>query len=121
MNSLPRFAVLVFLLCTLVYANALFDGFVYDDFDLVVNNHWAREGSLLDAFHEGFWETSRGGSFYYRPVVSVSYWVGRHLWGTRPFGYHLINILLHAGASILLLLLAVRWTGSRSAAAAAAA
>jgi Tfp pilus assembly protein PilF len=121
MSSLVRIAVLVALLCALVYANALYNGFVYDDWDLVVHNRWLREGPITEAFTRGFWASSRGGSFYYRPVVSLSYRLDQAIWGVRPFGYHLTNILLHAATSILVLILASRWLSSLRAAAAAAA
>lgn len=121
MKSLLRLSVLLALLCALVYANSLFNGFVYDDWDLVVHNQWVKEGPLLDALRSGYWETSRGGSFYYRPVVSISYWIDHRIWGLNPLGYHLRNLLLHAAASILVLLLGVRWLGTRSGAFAAAA
>ncbi len=120
-SSLLRFSVLILLIVGVVYSNALFNGFVYDDWDLVVRNPWVREGSLIEAFRIGYWESSRGGSFYYRPVVSASYWVDYALWGEKPFGYHLRNVALHALSSILVLFLAARWMGSRPAAAAAAA
>lgn len=120
-STLPRLAVLVLLIVGAVYANALLCGFVYDDWDLVVRNPWLREGRLAEAFRSGYWESSRGGSFYYRPVVSISYWVDHALWGTSPFGYHLRNVALHAASSVLVLLLAARWLSSRPAALAVAA
>ena len=121
MNPTLRLSLLVVLLCGLVYANALVNEFVYDDWDLIVNNHWLKDGPFLDAFRIGYWESSRGGSFYYRPVVSISYWVDHLIWKERPAGYRLSNIGLHAAASILVLLLAARGLSSLPAAAAAAA
>jgi tetratricopeptide (TPR) repeat protein len=116
-----REALLVLLLAVAVYATALPNGFVYDDWDLILNNAWLRSGPFLDVVRLGYWESSRGGSFYYRPVVSLTYWIDHRLWGERPFGYHLTNLLLHGGASLLLLALARRWLPSPRAALAAAA
>jgi hypothetical protein len=59
MNPTLRLSLLVVLLCGLVYANALFNGFVYDDWDLVVNSQWLKDGPFLDAFRIGYWESSR--------------------------------------------------------------
>jgi len=116
-----REALLVLLLAVAVYATALPNGFVYDDWDLILTNSWLKSGPFLDVLRLGYWEGSRGGSFYYRPVVSLSYWIDHRLWGEWPPGYHLTNLLLHAGASLLLLALARRWLPSPRAALAAAA
>jgi Flp pilus assembly protein TadD len=115
-----RSIILVALLCLVAYANALGDGFVYDDFDLIVNNDWLGEGSLLEAFRLGYWETSRGGSFYYRPMVSLSYKLDHAIWSKEPFGYHLFNLGLHLVTSLIVLALASRWLSSRGAGLAAA-
>src|SRR5439155_20662733 len=29
-------------------------------------------------------------------------WIDRHVWGLVPFGYHAVNIAMHAGGAILL-------------------
>ncbi len=121
MSTTVRYFLLVALLGFVVYANALSNGFVYDDWDLVVRNPSLREGRFLDALRLGYWESTRGGSFYYRPVVSSSYWIDHQVWGERPFGYHLRNVVLHVGVSLVLLALATRWLGSRQAGLAAAA
>ena len=116
-----RSLLLVAGLCVAVYANALTAGFVYDDHDLIVHNAWVRGGKPLDAFRTGYWESSRGGSFYYRPIVSLSYYVDHAVWGVRPFGYHLRNAGTHLVVSLIVLILATRWLASWGAGLAAAA
>ena len=44
----------------------------------------------------------------YYPLMYTTYWVEYHLWGVRPFGYHLVNVLLHGANSILVWRLLVR-------------
>ena len=44
-------------------------------------------------------------ALFYRPIVSLSYAVDYAIWGTVPFGYHLTDLLLHAGATLLVFLL----------------
>lgn len=94
-----RKGVLIGLLACLPYLNALNNPFVYDDHDTVVANP-----SLADLSNVRF-------LFLYspfRPLVNLSYAVDRGLWGFRPFGFHLTNILLHAAVAVLLWLLVRR-------------
>jgi len=45
----------------------------------------------------------------YIPLVQLSYAIEHHFFGLKPFIYHLNNLLLHLGVSILIFLLALRW------------
>jgi tetratricopeptide (TPR) repeat protein len=46
--------------------------------------------------------TEPGAAQQYYPLVHSLFWVEHRLWGDRTLGYHLINILLHAGCVLLL-------------------
>jgi hypothetical protein len=82
-----------------VYLNALNNPFVYDDHHTVVaNTSIGRLGDLRAiVWHD-----------VTRPVANFSYAVDRRLWGERPFGFHLTNVLLHALDVMLLFALARR-------------
>jgi Flp pilus assembly protein TadD len=84
-------------LSALLYANALDNPFVYDDFRTVLNNP-----SI-----ENVWAVR---TIVYRemtrPVVNFSYAVDRAIWGEGVFGYHLTSVLLHALNVLLLFHLA---------------
>ncbi len=46
--------------------------------------------------------TEPGATQQYYPLVHTVFWVGHRLWGEEPFGYHLLNIVLHAFSAFLL-------------------
>ncbi len=49
----------------------------------------------------------------YIPLTFLSYQVDHLLWGLNPVGFHLSNLLLHAGSAAALAYLTLRLTGSR--------
>lgn len=83
----------------LVYFNSLANPFVYDDYRLIVENTALTHPSDLRAV---IWHDVT------RPVVGLSYALDASLWGVRPLGFHLTNVLLHAINVLLVFLLA--WT-----------
>lgn len=79
------------------YLPALRAGFIWDDPDYVVNNLNLRDApGLADT-----WFSPRTLPQYY-PLVHTTFWVEYQLWGLNPFGYHLVNVLLHIGSALLL-------------------
>jgi len=83
--------------------------FVFDDRHLIVDNPFLRDhASLLTAFAHHFWHGTRYGAAYYRPMVVASFALNGLLLGWGPAGFHLVNILLHAGNAMLLLALTRR-------------
>jgi len=83
----------VVLLGGLVYLNALPNPFVYDDYRLILENTSLQRLSDLRTIvlHD-----------MTRPVANFSYAMDYALWGTRPFGFHLTNLLLHLFNIVLL-------------------
>ena len=49
-----------------------------------------------------------GSSFYYRPLVNLSYWLDFRLWGMDPTFMHLENIIVHLANACLVFLIASR-------------
>jgi tetratricopeptide (TPR) repeat protein len=46
--------------------------------------------------------TEIGATQQYYPLVHSVFWLEYHLWGDSPFGYHLLNIILHILSAFLL-------------------
>lgn len=74
-------------LSVLLYAGTLDNPFVYDDFRLIVENPAIQQ--LADIRTVLVRDITR-------PLVNLTYVSDTALWGTRPFGYHLTNVVLHA-------------------------
>lgn len=49
-----------------------------------------------------------GATQQYYPLLHTAFWLEHHLWGGAVAGYHLINVLLHAAAAVLLVALVRR-------------
>jgi protein O-mannosyl-transferase len=82
------------------YANSLWNGFVFDDHGHVLKN------KLLRSIHNLPLLLSD-----YRPLRDISYAFDFSIWGERPFGFHLTNILIHATNSVLVFLIIKRFIG----------
>ncbi len=89
------FGALVFGLTLLAYLPAVRAGFIWNDSDYVT----APELQSLHGLGR-IW-TEVGATEQYYPLLHSAFWVEHHLWGDAPIGYHLVNILLHAGAACL--------------------
>src|SRR5215510_2823862 len=82
------------------YANSLGNGFVFDDEFLIpaYTRTWNLSELLKVLFDS------------YRPVRNASYVIDFLIWGPRPFGFHLTNLLIHAVNSVLVFFLVRRLT-----------
>jgi len=92
-------AALIVLLTVLVYAPALRGGFVFDDFVLITKNPMVKAS---DGLHR-LWLTTEATDYY--PLSGSLLWLEWHLWGDYAPGYHVVNVLLHAGAAVLVWLI----------------
>jgi hypothetical protein len=77
----------VFLLAGLIaFSPNLNSYFLSDDFVQI--------GKVLHGDYSVVWGQEHGG--FFRPLFICSYVIDSRIWSTRPFGYHLTNVLLHA-------------------------
>jgi tetratricopeptide (TPR) repeat protein len=97
-------AVVVFAAAFLAYAANLGNGFVYDDRFVVERNPLVQSLDFWGLVSTSYWGEIVDAGLY-RPLTLLSFGVNRAL-GASPFGFHLVNDLLHAFASVLLLMTA---------------
>ncbi len=99
---------LVFAAACAVYWNSLDGEFVFDDTSIIQNNPQIRSlapANLRQIFGSHYWQTVAGQGGLYRPVVVLSYAGNYAAGGLDPWGYHLVNVLLHALNAVLVLLI----------------
>src|SRR3989338_5659146 len=92
---------LILLISIAIYSNTLKNGFVYDDEFTIVNNTLIKNFSNISKlFTKEYFTTSAEMS--YRPVVTFTYFIDYSLYGIKPWGYHLTNLILHAMNGVIL-------------------
>ena len=74
--------------------------FVVDDYESLV-----KPGVAARALSRSYMHVVDPSHAYYRPLVTLSYALDARWSGVRPGGYHLTNVLLHATACVLFLVL----------------
>lgn len=101
-------------IAVIAFLPVLNTGFTSDDF-FILSRVRALDGLAhpLEYFKSGFFD-------YYRPLVFLSHAADWEVWGLNPVGYHLRSLVLHAGCSVLVLLLGRRFLSLSMAAVAAA-
>ncbi len=103
---------LLVLIVFMINAPLLFNKFIGDDHHLIENNlFYSSFKNVPRVFERGyifqpqnFFSNNQdygSGCASYRPVLSLTYFLDYRLWGNRPFGYHLTNILIHCLNGVL--------------------
>ncbi|XP_030878050.1 protein O-mannosyl-transferase TMTC4-like [Leptonychotes weddellii] len=104
----PFWAKLVVGFVSLVCFARSYDGdFVFDDSEAIINNKDLRaETPLGDLWHHDFWGSrlsSNTSHKSYRPLTVLTFRINYYLCGGfHPMSFHVINILLHGGISVLM-------------------
>ena len=104
-------AIGIAVLAALIYLNALPNGFVSDDNQLIFEHPYTQKVADWPAIFTTGHYAGGGG---YRPLVTLSFAINYLVGGNNPIGYHAINILLHALNSALVFLLLRRLMRSLS-------
>lgn len=93
------------ILSFLPYANSLGFDFVWDDRALILENPQVQDIRLLgQGLVSDYWKSPdhpQRARFFYRPLVTISFFLDYSLWGENAFGFHATNLILHV-LSVLL-------------------
>ncbi len=101
------FCLAIIILIFIVYGQTLFSSFHFDDRSSILENRAFKSSRPLKAIWEE-WPT--------RFITNFSFYLNYQLGGVDPFGYHLVNLLIHAANSFLvyrLLAIAINKSGNR--------
>jgi len=91
----------------LVRVPSLSGEFIWDDAFLARDSPFIKSPLLaLEVFRHHLFPDSFSG--HYRPVQNLSFIVDYFFWDTNTFGFHLTNLLLHAGSAVALYFLLQR-------------
>jgi len=112
--SRVEFWVIIFIIfiSLAVYYNSLENSFVYDDQGLIVYNKWIKSlKNIKYLFLKEY--LFKFNEFSYRPFVTLTYFLDYSIWKLNPFGYHLVNIILHTLNVIFIYLFSYRFLFKR--------
>ena len=102
----------VALTAVVVYLGALRNGYALDDVLIVAMNPLTHHlGGAVQAFREPYWPATFSAAMY-RPLPIASFALDLQL--DHVAWLHAVNLLWHAGVSVLVAAVALRWTGSVS-------
>ena len=101
-------AILFALAC---YLNTLSNQFVFDDIDIIALNPLVTSPApdLQKIFTSHYWQHLTPSGDLYRPLVILSYAINHTIGGINPAGYHIVNLLLHALCTGLVVSLGFRF------------
>jgi len=96
-SSIGSGILIIYVVTLIAYSSVFSAGFNWDDDDHVIRlmNFGGMEGLFRIWFEPG-------ATIQYYPLIFSAFWLQVKLWGLNPFGFHLVNIVLHAGNSLLL-------------------
>lgn len=93
----------------LVFGNALSNGFVWDDEELILTNVQVHSLANWPEFFKGSTFNSGGGAnlagLYYKPMMTVAFSLVYSVFGPNAFFFHLLQISLHIVNAVLVFLI----------------
>lgn len=106
---------IIIIIGIIIFANSLFNGFVMDDENQIVNASLVHSLTNLPKFFTGSTFGGNGNGMligaYYRPIPTLILSLLYVIFGPNPLSFHAAQILLHIGNSILVFLLFLKLFG----------
>ncbi len=81
----------------------------YDDLGYITQNQNIQHGLTAESLK---WAFTTGHSSNWHPLTWISHIIDFQLFGLKPLGHHVVNVLFHAANSVLMFLLLRRMTGT---------
>lgn len=89
-----------------IYSNSFQGTWVYDDFQNIVENSNVQPETLdWSNLKRSFYGTYEPGTSFRRPLAYLTFALNYYFNGLAPFGYHLVNLLIHCLTAITLFFL----------------
>lgn len=104
------YSVVLIVLCSLFcFWSSLYGDFVFDDAEAIVNNRdVTSNNSVFEIFSHDFWGsdiTSNLSHKSYRPLTTLTFKLNYYIsGGLHPWGFHLVNIVIHTIVCVFFLL-----------------
>ncbi len=95
----------------LAYFNTLFNGFVWDDEEQIVNNTIVHSlANIGQVFSGGTFNTGGAGlsGWFFRPLLTLNYMLLYVIFSDHAFGFHLFQFSFHIANAVLLYLILTR-------------
>jgi len=100
--------IIIFIFTFAAYYNSLFNNFTYDDKFIITQNYeFQNIHKIKSLFNNSYFAYSQ--ELSYRPLVTFSYLIDYVFFGLKPFFFHLMNLLLHLIATLLLYVFVKQW------------
>ncbi|MCL5409779.1 MAG: hypothetical protein M1607_02895 [Patescibacteria group bacterium] len=116
MNN-KKIGLIIFLVGLLVYSNSLFNSFLWDDEEQVVNNPYVHSLTNIPLLFLGSTFNSGGAGLsglYYKPILSFSYLLSYVVFSSNAWGFHILQVIIHLTNATLVFLFVnkflKRWT-----------
>ena len=101
---------LILVLGAMAYSNSLGNGLVFDDRGLISENPVVHSLDPGRIFSSSYWPRQPATGLF-RPLTTLTYAVNYRLHGLSPFGYHLVNLLIHLANGLLVFWIISRMLG----------
>jgi len=112
-QKIKEYIILLIFIGFIAYLPSLFGNFIWDDEDFITQNQYVKTFQIDKFFTRNAIEGRGKMSNYYRPIQFTVYALIYKVAGLNPFVFHLVGIVLHISAAVLLFLFLLELSKSR--------